>query len=291
MRKKSSDELLSFLFIIPASLVLLFSYVYPMINSLIISFTNWNAAVPGSSKVFIGLKNYTEILKDDIFTDSFIKTIIYVLIAVSIELIIGLLLSNIYSSNLRFIGFFRIALLVPLMMTPVVVGVLFRMMFNLEYGILNFFINFLGFESQNWLGTSNLAFLSILMVEIWQQLPFVIFVLSAGMQNLPINVLEAAKIDGANKFQSFKYITLPLLKPVIIIVLLLRIMDTFKVFDILYTLTNGGPGRSTELLSILIYKNGWKYFQLGRASSYSWIFLIVVFIATVFFIRGIYKTE
>jgi multiple sugar transport system permease protein len=131
----------------------------------------------------------------------------------------------------------------------------------------------------------------VITVEIWQQLPVVTFVLAAGIQSLPLDLYKAAAVDGASRWQVFRMITLPLLRPVIMVVLLLRIMDAFKVFDIVFMLTYGGPGQTTEVLSLLIYKTGLKFFQIGQASAMSWVFLLFIFIISFFFIRELQHGE
>jgi multiple sugar transport system permease protein len=256
-----------------------------------LSFFSYNLTVPNAKAVFVGFFNFANLFTDAQFKSSLIKTLIFVSSTVSIELLMGLLLAVLITTNVRFISFFRTSLLIPLMMTPVVTGILWRMMFHSSKGVINYLISLLNIPSQNWLGNSIMAFVCMVCVEIWQNLPFVAFVFAAGMQSLSIDIYEAASIDGANNWQKFRFITLPLLKPVISIILLLRIMDTFKVFDVVYTLTWGGPGTATELTSILIYKSGWKYFQMGETAARSWIFLLIVFICTFYFLRNFQKQQ
>src|SRR5262249_19170115 len=153
------------------------------------------------------------------------------------------------------------------------------------YGVINYGLGLVGIPPQEWLGSANQALAAVVTVEIWQQLPVVIFVAAAGIQSLPSEVFDAAKVDGAGALQSFRYIMLPLLKPVLVVILLLRIMDAFKIFDIIYTLTQGGPGTSTQVLSMLIYKTGLKFFQIGQASAMSWVFLIGILLISLLFIR------
>jgi multiple sugar transport system permease protein len=175
------------------------------------------------------------------------------------------------------------------MMTPVVAGVLWRTLYHTTYGAVNFFLNLIGIASQPFVGDPKQALASVITVEIWQQLPVVVFILAAGIQSLPVDLYKAARVDGASSWQIFREITLPLLRPVILVVLLLRIMDAFRVFDIIWTLTFGGPGRTTELLSMLIYKTGLQFFQIGQASAMSWLFLLVIFFISIFFIRELQR--
>ncbi len=281
----SRERWLSALFLAPALTFLLLTSVYPLLYSLRLSFFSWNMTVPNSQPVFIGLRNYTRLLDDANFLSSVRITLIFVAVSVSIEFLLGMALALLATSRVRAIGLIRTVLLVPLMMTPVVVGVLWRTLYHSTYGAINFFIGLIGIPPQTWIGDPKQALAAVITVEVWQQLPIVVFILAAGIQSLPVDLYKAARVDGASTWQIFREITLPLLRPVIIVVLLLRIMDAFRVFDIIWTLTFGGPGRTTELLSMLIYKSGLQFFQIGQASAMSWIFLVTIFLISLFFIR------
>ncbi len=166
---------------------------------------------------------------------------------------------------------------------------LWRTLFQSSYGVINWAIGLVGIPPQEWLGSPTQALPAVITVEVWQNLPVVTFILAAGIQSLPVDLYKAAQVDGASSWQIFRRITLPLLKPVILVLLLLRIMDAFKVFDIVFTMTYGGPGQTTELMSMLIYKTGLRFFQIGQASAMSWVFLIAIFIMSLFFIRRLDK--
>jgi multiple sugar transport system permease protein len=280
---------LSLLFLAPAVLFLIFTSVYPLLYSLRLSFFSWNMSVPNSQPIWIGLGNYTRLFSDANFLSSVRITLIFVVASVTIEFVLGMALALLATSSLRVIGLIRTVLLIPLMMTPVVVGVLWRTLYHSEYGAINFFLNLLGFPSQIFIADPKQALASVIAVEVWQQLPVVVFILAAGIQSLPLDLYKAARVDGASSWQIFREITLPLLRPVILVVLLLRIMDAFRIFDIIWTLTFGGPGRTTELLSMLIYKSGLQFFQIGQASAMSWLFLLVIFCISIFFIRQLQK--
>ena len=279
------------LFLTPALVILLVTSVFPLVYSLVLSLFQWNMLMPLSVPRWTGLANYLQDFRDVEFTGSLLRTLLYVVIAVPAEFVLGMAIAFLVTARIRGLPGFRVAMLMPLMMTPVVVGVLWRFLFNPEYGVIDFLVQGLGGHAVTWLATRTTAFASILIVEVWQQLPVVIFILAAGISSLPEGIFEAADIDGASKWQRFRLLTLPLLRPVIAVVLLLRVMDCFKVFDALYTLTYGGPGSSTELISLFIYKQGLKFFQIGRATSMSWLFLAVVFIISILFMRQVWKEQ
>lgn len=283
------ERLLSWLFIAPAMIFLLVTSVYPLLYSLRLSFYSWNMTVPNSRPVWVGLRNYTRLFEDADFLSSIRITLIFVVTSVTIEFILGMALALLATSRIRAIGIIRTMLLIPLMMTPVVAGVLWRTLYHSTYGAINWFIGLVGIAPQTWTGDPKQALAAVIVVEIWQQLPIVVFILAAGIQSLPLDLYKAAWVDGASGWQTFREITLPLLRPVILVVLLLRIMDAFRVFDIIWTLTFGGPGNTTEVLSMIIYKSGLQFFQIGEASAMSWLFLLVIFGISLVFIRQLQR--
>jgi multiple sugar transport system permease protein len=279
------------LFLAPSVIFLLLTSVYPLLNSLRLSFYSWNMMIPFSKPVWYGLGNYTRLLDDPQFWNAVKATLIFVVAAVTIELLLGMVLALLATSSVHAMGPIRTILLFPLMMPPVVAGVLWRNLYHSQYGVINHLIGLIGIPPQTWLGNPNQALGAVIAVEIWQQLPVAAFVLAAGLASLPVDLYKAAAVDGSSRWQTFRMITLPLLKPVILVVLLLRIMDAFKVFDIVFMLTYGGPGQRTEVLSLLIYKTGLKFLQVGQASAMSWLFLAFIFVMSFFFIRELQRGE
>jgi multiple sugar transport system permease protein len=247
--------------------------------------------IPRSRPVWIGPTNYQRLLTDPEFANSLKVTLIFVVVAVAVEFVVGMGLALVATSRIRAVGLVRTVLLFPLMIAPVVAGVLWRTLFQPSYGVVNWALGLVGVPPQEWLGSPAQALPAVITVEIWQNLPVVAFVLAAGIQSLPVDLYKAAHVDGATQWQIFTRITLPLLRPVILVILLLRIMDAFKVFDIVFTMTYGGPGQTTELLSMLIYKTGFKFFQIGQASAMSWVFLVGIFLISLFFIRRLQQAE
>jgi multiple sugar transport system permease protein len=289
VQRHTGEKWLSIAFIAPALIFLLLTNVYPLLYSLRLSFYSWNMMVPLSVPKFVGVENYTDLPADPVFLIAVQRTLIFVIAAVAIEFVIGMGLALLATSRIRAMGVIRTVLLVPLMMTPVVAGILWRTIYHPQYGVVNWLIGLVGIPPQTWLGNPNQALPAVIAVEVWQQLPVVIFVLAAGIQSLPTDLYKAAEVDGSSHWQTFRYITLPLLKPVIIVILMLRIMDAFKIFDIIYMLTYGGPGRQTEVMSMLIYKQGLKYFQVGEAAAMSWVFLLAIFLISLYFIRKLLR--
>jgi len=286
---KAQEKRSATLFLVPSIVILLITSVFPLLYSLYLSMFKYNMLMPGVKPTFIGLKNYLDAFGNKEFLHALRLSLVYVFISVTIEFFIGFAVAFLVTAKIKALSVIRVSLLMPLMMTPVVAGILWRFIFNPEYGVLNYLRSLWGGDMIIWLATSRLAFRSIIIVEVWQQIPVVIFVLAAGIASLPEEVYEAADIDGSNWWQKFLHITLPLMRPVIAVILLLRIMDCFKIFDVIYTLTYGGPGKSTEVVGLFIYKEGLKFFQIGRATAMSWIFLVIVLAISALFMREVWK--
>lgn len=290
-RLHRGERWMSVVFLAPAVLILLATSVYPLGYSFVLSFYAYDMSLPNAQPVPTGFDNYTELLSDSSFLNSVQVSFTFVAVAVAIEFCLGIALGLLVTARLRWVGILRTALLIPIMMTPVVVGVLWRTLFNSSYGVVNYLLSLVHIPPQEWLGSPNQALPTVIVVEIWQGLPIVTFIVAAGIQALPLDIFEQARIDGASPWQIFRYVTLPLLRPVLLVVLLLRIMDAFKTFDIIYTLTQGGPGETTNVLSMLIYKVGLQFFQIGQAAAMSWVFLAFIFSISVVFVWQLQRLE
>jgi len=278
-----------FLLLAPAFLSLLIIVVYPMIFSLSLSFHQWNIIRPGGWTL-VGLSNYIEILLHDSYFYSSLKTtFIYLLGTVPIQFGLGLLIALILQNVTKKIsGFLRTILIIPTIMTPIVVGIIWRLMYNPDIGTLNYFLDLFHLAPINWVGMPNTALLSVMVVDIWEWTPFMALILLAGLQSLPTEPFEAALVDGASFLQMFRFITLPLLIPTMLIALLIRIIDSFKTFDIIFVLTQGGPGRVTETMNYYTYRYGFKFFHMGYTSALSWILLMIVTIISMLLIKMLF---
>ncbi len=176
-------------------------------------------------------------------------------------------------------------MVLPLAIMPIVVGVLWKFMLHPRYGIVNYGLSFLGVEPIQWVADPRFALASVMMVDVWEWTPFMVLVLYAGLISIPKEPVEAASIDGASEWQLFVHISLPLVLPIVVVAVLIRIMDIIKMFDIVYVLTRGGPGDSTELLSLYDFRIGLNYFYMGKAAALSWIIVILVTILAQIFLR------
>ena len=279
LEKLRSDKSVAFMFLIPGIILFLVVSVYPLLYSLYISFVHWNPLDPNGLKTFAGLSNYINSLKNKDFLNAFLLALKYTVFSLSIELVLGtgiaLLVTN-ERINRVILNIFRGFLLIPMTIAPIVTGILWKTIYNVNYGPLNFILSFFHIPKIEWISNPNNSFTAVIVVEVWQWTMVVAFILVGGILALPKEPFEAATIDGASPIGSFFYITLPLLKPVYAVVILLRTMDLFKAFDVIYVMTYGGPGRSTEVLNLFIYKQGMKFLDLTGASASSWILLVIL---------------
>lgn len=267
-------------------MVLLFSItIIPTLFLFYTSLMNWELGTPWAERVFVGLQNYQKIFTSFLFQQAIKRTIIYTIASVGLQFIFGFLIANfLVRKSVRWKGIIIGTLIIPMTVTPSIAGLIWRLYFNPNYGIVNYFLSFLGI-SPDWYSYS-LAMSSVVIVDVWQWTPFVALILFAGLSALPPTPFEAALVDGASKFQILKYITLPLLQPIILIALLLRSMDALKMFDVVFSLTGGGPADATELLSMLVYRTGfYQTGMVGLASAMAVILLVIITLICQFFIK------
>ncbi len=279
-----SEDFAPYLFVLPVVIFLLVMTIFPLIYSLFLSFNEWNLAF-GTPRHFVGGQNYLQLFSDSRFWNGMLNTGYKVLIGVSIQFLLGLGLALLFNRKFPGKGFLISVFILPSILAPVVAGTTFRMIYNYDYGPLNFLLDKIGLGTFNWLGSSALALPSIIAVDSWQWTPFMMLVLLAGLQSIPIEYYEAARVDGAGRFQTFFRITLPLLRRSIAIALIIRIMDAVKLFDLVYVLTNGGPGNSSETIPFYTYLSGFKHFRIGYTAAMSYIQLVFIIIMAQLFLR------
>jgi multiple sugar transport system permease protein len=253
--------------VLPALTVLLALSIYPLIYSIKVSLTDANGSFT--------LAHFLRLFGDHIFAAAAMQTIVLTLVALAIEFVSGLTLALLIDSLARARGLFRAGFLIPMMMPPVVAAVAWRLIYNPQFGLLNGMLRQIGVNTERltWTNGESSALFSVIMVDVWEWTPFLFLLLSAGLQAIPPDPIEAARIDGASAFQIFRDITLPLLKPVIVLALLLRAMDLVRIFDQIFILTQGGPGTATETVSLYIYRTAFRFTNFGYAAAMSFVLL------------------
>jgi multiple sugar transport system permease protein len=279
------------LYIAPAFLVLIIILIYPLGYSFWLSFHQWQLRDFVNGVPWVGLQNYISLISNPDFFNSLRITFTFVISAIAIEFALGMGLALLLNHNLKGKGIIRSMILLPMMCTNVVIGLTWRLLFNYQFGIINFYLSQLKLSPVEWLSQPNLAMSSVIIVDVWNTTSFVALMLLAGLQSLPEEPFEAAKMDGASPWQTFAYITLPLLRQSILVALLWRLIDTFRIFDVIYLLTAGGPARATEVVSLYVYTYGFKSFNLGYASAASYTMILIMLVIAGLLARGISRSS
>ncbi len=276
-----SRRLTPYLFMAPAVLVLGVALLYPIGYMIYASFLDWNPSQRIGQAEFVGLRNYTWLWSDGAFRESLAVTLKFAFFVVSLEMIIGVGLALLLDRNIRGMTALRTIFILPMMIAPIVVGLVWRYMYHPTVGIFNKTLNALGLESVPWLSDSFWALTSIIIADIWQWTPFIFILSLAALQSLPRSALEAARIDGASGWDQIWHIKLPLMMPVLIVTCLLRLIDAFKVLEVVLVMTNGGPGLSTEIMALRISRTASEFRELGVAAAMSNYLLIFLMVLTV----------
>jgi len=284
----SSDIRLAYLLVAPTVAVLVALSIYPLIHAVTLSLRVTSGGVSRWSP-----GNFARLFSDQFFLAALGHTLVYAACALTLEFFLGLGLAVLMNNQLRGRGFFRAALLVPMMLPTVVAGVVWRLMLNPNFGAVNGTLKGMGLNTTalTWTSSPRLAMLSVVAVDVWQWTPFMFLILLAGLQAIPQEPYEAALIDGSSAWQTFRHVTLPLLKPAILVALLLRTMDLLRVFDQVFILTEGGPGFATETISLYIYRTAFRFSDFGYAAAMSFVLLIITNIVSAFYIRVLQARE
>ena len=269
-------------FLIPLIIVMGLTSLYPMFYSIYMSFFDWNW---GERFNFIGLGNYIELAGSERFQIALVNTFVFTVGAVGVELVLGLGLALVVNRLGRGAGAIRTLLLVPLMVSGIIASVIWKILLDPTLGIVNYGLQALGFAPVGFLGDPGMAMASIILIDTWWQTAFVFIVLSAGLQALPQEPLEAAEVDGANTLQRLRYVILPLLKPIILIVLMFRTIDCLKVFAIIFGTTGGGPLTTTESVQVLAYRLAFKQQNLSLSMTMMVIFTVIVLSVVIVYQR------
>ncbi|MGH3088083.1 MAG: carbohydrate ABC transporter permease [Rubrobacteraceae bacterium] len=275
---------------VPGLLFLLAFSVYPLVYALRVSLFDLNLLEAREPR-FVGLQNFASILSSQDFWHPLTVTLKFVVGATSLQLLLGLGLAMLFYRRFPVDRFMRALLILPMVVAPVVVALLWRYLVNPDYGLINYFIKLLGFGPVDFFGSAKLALPSLIIVDTWQWTPFMFLIILAGLQGIPREVEEAAKVDGANAIQTFFYCLLPLLRYPIAVALLLRVIDAFRIYDLVFMTTRGGPINVTDTMSWHIYNVGFRSFDISYAAAYAWLMLIVVLIVTTLIVRVMFRRE
>ena len=275
----SANRLTPYMFMAPAVIIMVIALLYPLGYMVWGSFRDWNPSQTIGEAEFVGLKNYVTLFYDPAFRESLGVTLTFAFWVVTAEMIIGVGLALLLDRNIRGMSILRTLFILPMMIAPVVVGLMWRYMYHPTVGTFNRTLDSLGLAKVDWLGQHALT--SVIIADIWQWTPFIFILALAALQSLPRSALEAARIDGATQWQQIIHIKLPLMMPVLIVTGLLRLIDAFKVLEVILVMTEGGPGLSTEIVALRISRTATEFRELGVAAAMSNYLLILLLILTV----------
>ena len=289
--KLDKRQSIKWAFLLPALGYLALMAILPLVWTLTLSLMKWHANTMPSPK-WVGLDNFKYFLfENPRFWADLRFTAMYVGIGVTVELALGLVLAALLSQRFYGKNFFRVVYLIPMACPPIAVAFLWRMMLHPDIGVFNSILKLIGLQGVKWTTDVRIAPFTIIMVDVWEWTPFMFLALLAAFQSLPMELYQAAAVDGANGWQMFTHITLPLITPVIVTISLIRAIDAFKLFELVFGITGGGPGGSTESLSYYAYLIGMKWFKLGRGSAISWIFVVILLLLAIALISRFKKSR
>ncbi|TMB82307.1 MAG: sugar ABC transporter permease [Chloroflexi bacterium] len=281
---RRGGELFYVLMVAPIAVYAIAISFYPIIYSLAISFFRYRLTDPSQTRSFIGLDNYVRAINDEGARTAVINTLVFVVGAVALEFALGLGLALLLWRDTRLNKIAAALLLIPISLTPLVSGLVWRAMLNADFGSIGWYLaNFLG-QREGLTAQSTTAMLAVIIVDAWQWTPLVMLVLLAGLKSLPVEPFEAAQVDGAGRWATVRHLAVPMLAPTIVLALLIRTMDAFKLFDVVFAMTQGGPGLTTTVLNFDVYKQGLVFFDMGYAAALSNILLVMIGIFAVIYI-------
>ena len=290
-RRGDREDRTKFAFLLPAAVWILIFTIFPLLYAIYTSFWSFRF---GTFNQMVGFANYGRLFTDKNLHSALWVTIYFVVVTVSVEMILGFGFAILFNREVRGKNVMRAVMTLPLFATPVAMGYLGITLYYESNGPINEFIKALGGEGIPWLSNPTWAPIAVMLIDIWQWTPFVFLVSLAGLQGLPQDLYEAGRVDGGSDVQLFRFVTLPLMAPILWLILLLRVVEAFKVFDIPTSLTLGGPGRATEVYSLFTYRTALRFFDHGFAATQGFLLLfIVMFLVTILYgrISGLYEVE
>ncbi len=284
--KARPESSMSMLMLVPIVVLLVVVIVIPGIWAMVLSFTQYT---PGSTPVFNGLQNYLEIIHDRFFNNALINNLIFVVAVVSLEFLIGLGSALLLNHGFPLQKLWVSLLIAPYCISEVVACVMWRYMLDPSYGFANYALSFIGLGPIGWFGTATSSFISIIIVTVWKNFPFIMIIAYSALTAVPQEIIEASKIDGANRMQTFRFIVFQLIKPALLVGLVFRVIFALREFGIIWILTGGGPAGGTEILPIYLYRQTFRYYEYGRGAATTTIMLILTILISIPLVRRMYK--
>jgi multiple sugar transport system permease protein len=290
VNQTGKERRIATMLLLPAVIFLLLMTIFPTIYSLWLSLQQYNLSRPDLAS-FVGLRNYGQLLQDDLFWKSVRLTITFSFVALALQMVIGFIIASFFDRGGRAISIWRTLFIIPVFTSPVALGLTWRYMYQPGYGLINYLLGLFGIPPVNWLASPTWAMPAVIFADVWQWTPFVALILLAGMQSISPEITEAAELDGLSRPYYLWKIVLPLLMPVITVVALIRLIDALKTFDLIYIVTRGGPGTATYTLPLHAYATGFASFLMGQSAAISWVLVIIVNIFATIFLWLLAKGE
>lgn len=284
-----SDNLIGYLFLLPSLLGFILFIIFPVIASLLLSFTDWNFLTGFKGIKFNGINNFIHLLsfKDEWFTKSLINTLIFSIITVPVGLILGMVVAVIINKYVYFPKVFKVITFIPYISSIVASAVVWMVVFHPSYGPINSLLQSFGVEEPpKWFVDMKWAFPTLIAFQIWQTLGYNIVVFISGLKAIPSELYEAATIDGATELRKFIHVTIPMVSPTTFFLATMGVIGSFKVFDSINILTKGGPGNATSVIAFYIYREAFNFYRMGTANAAAWLMFIIIFIVTMIQLRG-----
>lgn len=260
-------------FALPAAIIVLAVIIFPWLFTIFISVNNWD---PSGGITWAGISNYTALVTDNRFLWALVRTLYFSVLAVAAPVILGVAAAVCFHKHFKLRGLARTIFILPMMATPVAIALVWSMMFHPQLGVLNYILTSIGLPPSTWTYSPTTVIPTLVLVETWQWTPLVMLIVLGGLASLPTDPYEAAVLDGASAWQSFRHITLPLVWPFIIVAAVIRTIDALKSFDVIYVITLGGPGTASETLNIYLYQSAFAYYKLGLAGAMTLVFFIII---------------
>jgi multiple sugar transport system permease protein len=274
-----------YLLLIPISALLVIVILVPEIWALLISISNYS---PGSPAKYVGFSNYIRVAKDPVFIQALINNLIFLVLAISFEFLVGFGFALLLFQGFPLRRVWTSLLIAPYAISPVVACVMWKYLLDPSYGVVNYVLSVFGVSSVPWFGNTSSAFIAIIITDVWINSPFIQIIAYSALISIPNEVIEASIVDGTNIWQRFRFVIIPLITPALFVALIFRLIFVFREFGIPWMLTQGGPGHSTEILSVYLYKQGFRYFEFGSASAVAWVMLLFTSLISVPIVKKMY---
>ncbi len=276
------------LFVLPAMLTTFVVILFPWAYTVFMSLHAWKV---GEESKWIGLANYTNLFTNDRFIESVWRTFLFTGLAVVFPVILGVIAAVIFHQQFPFRGVFRVVFMMPMIATPVAIALVWTMMYHPQLGVLNYLLTRVGLPPSLWTYSPKTVIPSLVLVETWQWTPLVMLIVLGGLASIPIEPMESAVVDGANAFQIFRHITLPLVLPFIMVAVVLRMIDALKSFDIIFAMTQGGPGTASETINIYLFLQAFSFYKIGYASAVVVVFFVIIVVSAMIMLWLRQKTK